>query len=65
MGKLKDVTRQMDLEGTVLSEISQTENDKYRMISLICETKHTSIHAHIHTKLIDTENSLVVARDKG
>ena len=26
----------MDLEGIVLSEISQTEKDKYCMISLIC-----------------------------
>ena len=25
-----------DLEGTVLSEVSQTEKDKYCMISLIC-----------------------------
>ena len=26
----------MDLEGIMLSEINQTENDKYYMISLIC-----------------------------
>ena len=26
----------MDLEGIMLSEISQTEKDKYSMISLIC-----------------------------
>ena len=26
----------MDLEDTMLSEINQTENDKYYMISLIC-----------------------------
>ena len=26
----------MDLEGIVLSEVSQTEKDKYCMISLIC-----------------------------
>ena len=26
----------MDLEGTMLSEISHTEKDKYCMISLIC-----------------------------
>ena len=26
----------MDLEGIILSEISQTEKDKYCMISLIC-----------------------------
>ena len=28
----------MDLEGIMLSEISQTEKDKYCMISLICGT---------------------------
>ena len=27
---------QMDLKGIMLSEISQTEKDKYHMISLIC-----------------------------
>ena len=26
----------MDLEGIMLTEISQTENDKYHMISLTC-----------------------------
>ena len=29
-------TTWMDLENTMLSEISQSEKDKYRMISLIC-----------------------------
>ena len=28
----------MDLEGIMLNEISQTEKDKYCMLSLICET---------------------------
>ena len=27
----------MDLEIIILSEVSQTENDKYHMISFICE----------------------------
>ena len=27
----------MDLEIIILSEVSQTENDKYHMMSLICE----------------------------
>lgn len=31
------VTTRMDLEGIVLSKISQTKTDKYRMISLVCE----------------------------
>ena len=30
------VVRWMDLEGIMLNEISQTEKDKYCMISLIC-----------------------------
>ena len=30
------VTTWMDLEGIILSKISQTEKDKYRMISLTC-----------------------------
>ena len=29
----------MDLEIIILSEVSQTEKDKYHMISLICGTK--------------------------
>ena len=31
------VVRWMDLEIIILSEVSQTEKDKYHMISLICE----------------------------
>ena len=30
------VAAQMDLEIIILSEVSQTEKDKYHMISLIC-----------------------------
>ena len=33
---LPSATRWMDLEGNILSEISQTEKDKHCMISLIC-----------------------------
>ena len=29
-------TKQMDLEGIMLSEISQTDKDKYSMLSFIC-----------------------------
>ena len=32
-------TTWMDLEIVILSEVSQTENDKYHMISLICGIK--------------------------
>ena len=31
------VVTEMDLEMVILSEVSQTEKDKYHMISLICE----------------------------
>ena len=45
-----------DLEGIMLSEISQREKDKYCMVSLIKQNK---------TEPRDTENRLVVARGKG
>ena len=48
------VTTWMDLEGFMLSEVSQTEKDKYCIISLICGSKKT--------ELTETENKLVVAR---
>ena len=32
-------TTWMDLEGTVISAVSQTGKDKYHMISFICESK--------------------------
>ena len=31
----------MELEGIMLSEISQTEKDKYQMISLLCRVQRT------------------------
>ena len=34
--KMPFVAKQMDLEIMILSEISQTEKDKYHMISLTC-----------------------------
>ena len=40
----------MDLEGIMLSEISQTEKDKYHMISHICGIKTPK------TKLIAAKN---------
>ena len=33
---MQSVTKQMGLEGIMLSEISQKEKDKYCMTSLIC-----------------------------
>ena len=37
-------TTWMDLEIVILSEISQTEKDKYCMISLICGIQKSQIH---------------------
>ena len=48
---------ELDLEGIMLSEIGQTEKDKYYMNSLIW-----GIKKH---RLTDTENILVVARGQG
>ena len=50
----------MDLESVTLTKISQTEKNKYCMMSLICgiETNKTET-------LIDTKNKLVVARKQG
>ena len=50
----------MDLEGVMLSEISQAEKDKYCMFSLISGIWKTK-----QNRLIDTENKLVVARGDG
>ena len=47
----------MELEGIVLSEVSQTEKDRYYMISLICGIFKKK-------ELIDTENRLVIARNR-
>lgn len=56
---LSFVTIWMDLEDIMLNKISQSENDKYHMTSLICGTKRK-----IKT-LVDTENRLVLARGRG
>ena len=48
----------MDLEDVMLSEISQTEKDKYCVISLFMWNKKKT------PKLIDTENRLMVTREE-
>ena len=56
------VTTWVDLEGIMLSEISQTEKDKCHMISLICGIlKQTNKK----TELIYIEDRLVAARGRG
>ena len=49
---LPSVTTWMDLEGIMLSEISQIEKDKYHMISLLCgilKTKQINKHNKTET----------------
>ena len=61
--KFSFLATQMDPEGTMLSEISQTVKDKYCMISLTCGIQKTKQREKKKKKkLIDTENRLVVAR---
>ena len=55
----------MDLEGIMLNEISQTEKDKYHMTSLICGIYLKKKKKGKKTKLIETENRLVVAKGGG
>ena len=40
----------MDLEIIILSEVSQTEKDKYHMISLICRILKKMIQMNLFTK---------------
>ena len=52
----------MDLEGIMLSEISQPEKDRYHMISLICRIQKIQQTSEYNKKsrLRDIENKLVV-----
>ena len=49
----------MDLEGIMLSEITEVQKDKYHVISLICEIWKNK------NKLIGTEIRLVAIRGEG
>lgn len=55
------VTTWMDLENIPLSAISQTEKEKYHVISLLCGI----LKANQKTKLLDTENRLMVPGGRG
>ena len=56
----------MDLEIVILSEVSQTEKDKYHMISLIHGILKNGTNEFIYktNRLIDVENKLMVTKDK-
>ena len=45
----------MDLEIIILSELSQTEKDKYHIISLICGIKKSDTNELIYKTEIDSE----------
>ena len=51
------VTTWVDFEGIMLNEISQAENDKYCITSILIFKKQS--------EFIETENRLVVARGEG
>ena len=56
----------MELETLILSEISQREKDKYRMISLISGIQYMAqINLSTEKKLMDLENRLMIAKGEG
>ena len=57
----------MDLETVILSELSQTEKDKYHMMSLICASKklYKCTYLQNRNRLMDLENELMVTGGKG
>ena len=57
-------TTSMDLKSITLSEISQTEKDKYHMISFTCGIQRTKeMKKQNRNRLIDAENKLMLARE--
>ena len=40
----------MDLKSSMLSEIRQTKNDKYCMLSLVCVSDKTNVYINIKTE---------------
>ena len=58
----------MDLEIVILSEVSQTEKEKYCMILLICgiyKKLYKWTYLQNRNKLTDLENELMVTGEKG
>ena len=57
----------MYLESIMLSEIRQTDNDKYHMISITCGIflQGNCTTKRNRTRLTGTENKLLVARREG
>ena len=56
----------VELETLILSEISQKEKDKYRMISLISGIYYMAqVNLSTEKKIMDLENKLVAAKGEG
>ena len=56
----------MELETLILSEVSQKEKDKYRVISHISGIQYMAqMNLSTGKKIMDLENRLVVAKRKG
>ena len=53
---LSFITAWMVLQGIMLSEINQTEKDKYHMISLICNLKHKTNEQSVTDQYIQRTN---------
>ena len=56
----------MDLESVILSEVSQTEKEKYCITSIICGIEKEIIEMNLQNRkrLTDLENKLTVAEGK-
>ena len=54
----------MDLEGTVLSEISQKEKDKYCMILLLCVIKKKNPRPKINEQTRPNKNKHVAIENR-
>ena len=48
----------------LLSEISQTEKDKYHMISFVCGISESKPNKQTKNRLLNTEDIMVVTRGK-
>ena len=45
----------MDLETTILSEVSQREKDKFHMLSFLCEVLKKMIQINLFTKQTESQ----------
>ena len=65
-GILPFVTMWMDLKGIRLSEVSQTEKDKYLIISFIVESKNKpkKMNKKSRTRFIGTEKNMAAREER-